>query len=103
MDKANILQKFRSQWNLTIEGVVLLIFADYSAELTKQRKMFSKICTQLFHKNIKFTLAYPATLHLQTPEGTQRTFEDPTEAEINVEELGALADKSPQDQVADQQ
>lgn len=35
-DKASILQTFRSKRSLQIEGTDLLIFADYSAELTKK-------------------------------------------------------------------
>lgn len=84
-DKTTILQTFRTQRQLAIDNTDLLIFADYAAELTKRMKLFSKACTILFQKQIKFTLAYPATLHLQTPEGAQRSIQDPTEAELYAE------------------
>lgn len=77
MDKATILQTFRSERSLQIEGTDLLIFADYSAELTTKKKIFSLVCMQLFHKHVKFTLAYPATLYLQTPDSTQILFQNP--------------------------
>lgn len=47
MDKTTILQKFRTQRQLLIDNADLLIFADYSADLTKRRKMFSKASTML--------------------------------------------------------
>lgn len=50
----------------------------------------------LFHKKIKFTLAYQATLHLQIPEGDQRSFQDANEAEKYAEHLDPLTEKSPQ-------
>lgn len=46
MDKT-ILQKFRTKRQLIIDNTDLLIFADYSAELTKRRKFFSRACTIL--------------------------------------------------------
>lgn len=64
-----------------------LIFADYSVELTRKCKQFSRVCTQLFHKRLKLTMVYPAILHFQTPDGNQKTFQDDKEAEIYVEKL----------------
>lgn len=72
-EKADIMQKYKNTRDLQIEGQNLLIFADYSAERTRKRKLFSKVCTQLFNKRLKFTLAYPATLHFQSTDGTQKT------------------------------
>lgn len=72
-DKAAILQKFSSKKYLQIEGSELPIFADYSVELTRKRKLFSKFCMELHHNCVKFTLAYPAVLSLQTPDGNQRS------------------------------
>lgn len=80
-DKAMILQTFRTNRDLQIDGNELLIFADYSIDLSKRRKAFSKTCTQLFYRQIKFSLAYPATLYVALPEGGQRTFYDHTDAE----------------------
>lgn len=71
-NKAAIMQKFCSKHNLKIEGTILLIFADYSIELSKKRKLFSKVCTQLYHKQIRFSLAYPAVIHVSLPNGGQR-------------------------------
>lgn len=72
----------------------MVIFADYSAELTRKRKLFSKVCTVLYQKYIKFKLAYPATLHLQMPEGAQRSSHDPDEAEGYITRLTTDAENS---------
>lgn len=86
-DKAAILQKFRANRELQIGGHDILIFADYSMDLSKRRKNFSKICTQLYQRQIKFSLAYPATLYISMPDGGQRIFYDYTEAESFVANL----------------
>lgn len=86
-DKAHILQQFRESRALVIEGHKLLLFADYSIELSKKRKSFQKMCTMLHEKRVKFTLAYPATLKIQLENGNQHVFQDPSEAEIFVDSI----------------
>lgn len=103
-DEAAILQKFRSSRKVHLKGTDWLIFADYSAELTRKRKMLSKVCTVLYQKNIKFTSAYPATLQtlqMQTyrcREGAQCSFQDPDEVEGYITCLTANAENSPMTQ-----
>lgn len=79
-DKAEILTNFKSKKRLTFEGHNLLLFADYSMEVTRKRKLFSPICTSLFEKNVRFSLAYPAILRFASKEGRQLIFKDPEEA-----------------------
>lgn len=79
--KQQLLQKFRNQRTLQVEGHTLLLFVDYSAEVSRKRKAFLQICFVLFHHQFKFTLAYPAILHLTSSEGERLTFHSPLEAE----------------------
>lgn len=80
-DKHMLLQRFRQQKQLQIEGHKLLLFADYSQEVSNKRKAFSRICSTLFHNNIKFTLAYPAILHVTSKDGDRISLHTPVEAE----------------------
>lgn len=92
-DKALILQRFRSKRNLTIDGHAVLLFADYSIEVSRKRREFSKICTKLFENQIRFALAYPAILNVTTSTGQQLTFRDPREAEEYLESLGERVER----------
>lgn len=80
-DKGAIRQRFRTNRELQIGGQDDLISADYSPDLSKRRKNFSKVCTQLYQRQIKFSLAYPATLYVAMPDGGQHIYYDHTEAE----------------------
>lgn len=80
-DKTQLLQRFRNKQGLEVEGHQLLLFADYSAEVFKQCKAFSKVCTALYEKKIKFSLLYPAKLSLLSQCGRQMIFTDSGEAE----------------------
>lgn len=54
-DKTNILRTFRAlKNNLTLRGHKLLIFGDFSAEVTQKRRAFSAVCTSLYRKQIRF-------------------------------------------------
>lgn len=75
-DKAAILQKFRSSRSIQIEGTDILIFADYSIELSRKGKLFSRLCTQLHNEKIRFSLSYPAILNVTLTEGAQHSFYD---------------------------
>lgn len=57
-DNATILQQFRKEGRLTIEGDRLLIFVDYSQEVLRKRKAFSPICTSPYNNRVKFILVY---------------------------------------------
>lgn len=54
-DKTLYLQKFRTKRDLRVEGYEVLLFPEYWVELSKRRKLFSKIGSQLHQKQIKFT------------------------------------------------
>lgn len=77
VDRMNILQKFRSQHSLEIDGYKILLFADYSVDLSKKRRLFTPLCSQLHSKKIKFAPTYPAVLRITTADGNQHSFDDP--------------------------
>lgn len=56
----------------------VLIFQDYSAEVSLQRKAFQDTCRKLIDRGVRFTLAYPATLRVFS-EGGNRVFSSPEE------------------------
>lgn len=103
VDRLNVLQKFRTQNTLDIEGHRLLLFADYSAKLSKKRRAFSTIRTQLHNKKIKFVLTYPAVLRITTPDGDQHPFEDPEEAEQFLARLTHRIDDRPRESIQERQ
>lgn len=86
-NKTAILQKFRANRELQKGGQDLLIFADYSPDLSKRRKNFSKVCTQLYQRQIKLSLAYLATLYISLQDGGQRIFYDHNKAESYISNL----------------
>lgn len=59
-DKALILRRFRNNRTLRVEDNLILIFADYSAELSKKRKALSPVCSTLAAKHVKLSLLYAA-------------------------------------------
>ncbi|XP_075204527.1 uncharacterized protein LOC142310762 [Anomaloglossus baeobatrachus] len=80
--KEEILKAFRDRKRpLQYQGNRLLIFGDYSADVSKRRKEFSKICTFLYNKKIKCQLLYPAILKVRNPNGSFAYYKDYKEAE----------------------
>lgn len=86
-DKAAILQAYRRSEALIIDNLKILIFADYSPEVSKKRRAFSQCCTALYRKHIRFTFAYPATLTVHLPSGKSNVYKDPKEAEAYIQEI----------------
>lgn len=79
-DCTDLLQAFRKSRSVEFEGQKILLFADYSAEVSRKRKDFQQVCNELYKKGIHFTLAYPAILRLQAPDGEQLTIHSPEKA-----------------------
>lgn len=79
-DRLSVLQRYRNQRTLDVDGHRLLLFADYSAEVAKKRKSFNEVCSSLVQKQIRFTLAYPAVLYFNATDGKRISFTDPKEA-----------------------
>lgn len=96
-DKQAILQNFHRQCNLSVDDHSLLLFADYSVEVMRRCKAFSEICSSLFNNHIKFTLAYPAILHIQPASGERVSFTSPSEAEhyLNTTQPSDMEQKDP--------
>lgn len=90
-DRPDILQSFRKSRSVLIEGHKLLIFADYSAEVSRKCKEFQPVCAELFKRNVSFTLAYPAVLCLQAPDGEQLKFQSPEKATAFLHTLSSPA------------
>lgn len=79
LDKEAILQAFRKNRQLTFRGQRILIFQDYSAQLSAKRREFTPICKVLSTHRIKFTLLYPAKLKI-THNGTIEIFDNTQQA-----------------------
>lgn len=87
-EKEAMLRAYRKKQIPTkIEGHQILIFGDYSAEVVRKRKAFSKICTSLYLKKWKFQLQYPAILRVTYPDGSSKSFKDHLEAESHLRDL----------------
>ncbi|KAM4029731.1 LOW QUALITY PROTEIN: uncharacterized protein ACNLHF_022387 [Anomaloglossus baeobatrachus] len=71
-DKFDIIRAYRQQTQpLIIRGMRLLLFEDYSADVAKRRRAFSKICVSLFQAKRSFTLRYPALLRIFQKDGNK--------------------------------
>lgn len=82
------MQKFSRTCSLSVDGAKLLLLADYSIEVIKQRKVFLPVCLTLHNNQIVFSLAYPAVLRIQTHKGEHLTFTTPDKAENYINALG---------------
>lgn len=91
-DRQLILQQFRNRAELQIEGNTLLLFVDYSADVSRRRRAFSTICTKLHRDKIRFMLLYPATLKITEPGRQQHLFSDPIEAASYLENMQEVHD-----------
>lgn len=78
-DRVALLKSFQNANSFQLEGHKLLIFADYSQEVSCKQKAFQPICSALHLKGVKFTLAYPIILHLTDTAGETKSFSHPHE------------------------
>ena len=67
------------QGKLSYKDSSIRIFPDLSADLARRRGTFREIKGQLYNAGIKFRHSYPSKLTV-TFEGTDHTFEDPSDA-----------------------
>lgn len=86
-NKHILLQHYCRARGLSADCHKLLLFTDYSVEVSKQRKSFAPICSQLHQHNLKFSLAYPAVLRLHSPQGDKMSFTSSADAQQYVESL----------------
>ncbi|XP_053555688.1 DNA mismatch repair protein Msh3 [Bombina bombina] len=68
-EKLKILRAYRARKEVLHEGSKLLLFQDFSMEVTKQRKEFAPLCSRLHEPGRQVALLFPAKLRLQTPHG----------------------------------
>lgn len=61
-ERERVLQLAIQKRQLSNEGKKILVFPDYSARLVATRSAYKKVKAQLYEKNSKFSLRYPATL-----------------------------------------
>ncbi|XP_069830657.1 uncharacterized protein [Dendropsophus ebraccatus] len=86
-DKVAIRKAFRNRREpLELDGHRLLIFGDFSAEVTRRRRLFSPICTALYQQQVRFALIYPATLKVFHQDGSFSTFTSVDEASASLTE-----------------
>lgn len=77
-DKTSILRLFRSfKGGVNLRGHKILVFGDFSAEVTQKRKAFSVVCTALFHRQTRFALLYPAVLKVFVTDGPPKVYRSP--------------------------
>lgn len=79
-DRFNILRSFWNFKSLQLDSHKLLLFEDYSQEVSHRSKEFQPICAALYKNKIKFTLAYPAILRFTDPSDNSKSFSHPEEA-----------------------
>lgn len=73
-DRQLFLQQFRNRTEVLIDDNALLLFTDYSAEVSRKRRAFSTVCSKLHRDKIRFMLVCPATLKVTLPGGATTLF-----------------------------
>ncbi|XP_053568803.1 olfactory receptor 1361-like [Bombina bombina] len=79
--KSEILRAYRKQQNLYHQGAKILLFQDFSTEVSLKRKQFSPICSRLVAEKRFFSLLYPARLRIKS--GMDFLFFDSPEAALS--------------------
>ena len=77
--REKVLKAARKKGGTTWSGCKLSLFPDMTRDLAESRKAFTAAKQLLHDKNVKFTLAFPATLRF-TWMGRSRKFQDASEA-----------------------
>lgn len=80
-DKTEILRAYRKkETTLQLKGTKILLFEDFSVEVSRRRRAFGEVCSQLFHRKVRFRLVYPATLIVSPENGPPQSFTTPEKA-----------------------
>lgn len=80
-EKTDVLRKASRAGSILHNGKRFYIYPDYSAAVWKRRAAFTEV-RRLLHRcpGTKFGIFHPATLKITSPNGVQRSFEDPSTA-----------------------
>lgn len=65
VQKEIVLRAARAKRNQSSGGQKLLIFQDYSTQVSLRRKEFPGVCAALINRGARFALMYPARLRLE--------------------------------------
>lgn len=86
--KEKILHAYRQRRSVTVRDHRILIFQDFSTNVTAKRKLFSPVCKCLIDRNIRFQLLYPAKLKV-VQNGQTLIFTDPSvaRAQLNLHDV----------------
>lgn len=80
-DKMEILCAYRKkETTLQLKGTKILLFEDFSVEVSKRHRAFGEVCSQLFHWKTRFRLVYPATLIMSPEDGPPQSLTAPEKA-----------------------
>ena len=78
-DRDSILRASQEKGEIRWEGKRVMIFPDFSRGTVTKRDAFRECKKMLHQRGVKFALQYPATLRIDTKEGSRR-FVNPTTA-----------------------
>ncbi|KAI4827142.1 hypothetical protein KUCAC02_030562 [Chaenocephalus aceratus] len=76
--KQRIMQLAREKGPLMYRGAAIHIYAEYSAEVARQRAAFTPIKSSLRNAGLAYSLLFPAKLRVVV-DGTRHTFNSPAE------------------------
>lgn len=79
-DLTMILDAVKRLGNVQHNGCPIRIVRDIPPEVRAARRAFNTVCADLIKKNIRFRMAFPATLSFKA-NGVLKSFKDPNEAE----------------------
>ncbi|CAL9685133.1 unnamed protein product [Knipowitschia caucasica] len=85
-DVAKIRSAVKRLGNPQYEGRTLRLVPDTPPEVRIARRAFNTVCAELFKRDIRFRMAYPAILSFEA-NGGQKSFKDPNKAEAFVSSL----------------
>lgn len=80
-DKTNIIRTFKSlRTEVKLRNHKIVIFEDFSVEVTRKRRAFSNVCSTLFRRQTQFALLYPVILKAFHKDGPPVIYRSPEEA-----------------------
>lgn len=91
--KETVLRTARAQGGLVVENLRIRVAQDYSLQLSQRCRAYAPLCQKLIERQIKFTVQYPARLHIFV-EGRRKIFDSAEDATPYVESLVSAGGES---------
>ncbi|CAL1602361.1 unnamed protein product [Knipowitschia caucasica] len=97
VEKQRVLQAAWTKKDIRIKDSRIFFDEDFSAQVYKERAKYRQVRKQLYERNIKTRILYPAKLKLFLSDGKYTVFKDPPTAAEGLREFGITMESSPKE------